>query len=131
MRKLKNTLGDVGYVLETFIILVFYSLLGVQFYVKYWLSREEPIEIEFEDTDDYFSEYEDPETGFIHIPQYININTASSLELQELDGIGEGRAKAIIEYREEHGDFTDIEQVTEVYGISEKIFEQFRDRITV
>lgn len=129
MKKLKNILGDIGYVLETIIMLAFFSSLAVLFYVECW-PKESPIIIEG-DSDDYFSEYVDPNTGIVHIPERININTASSLELQVLDGIGEGRAKAIIEYRKEHGDFTDIEQLTEVNGISEKIFEKFRDKITV
>lgn len=129
MKKLKNLLGDVGYVIETVIIIAFFSLVVIWHCVEFW-PTDPPLVIEFE-TEDYFSEYEDPDTGIIDIPYQININTASVLELQVLDGVGPGRAKAIIEYREEHGDFTDIEQITEVYGISESIFEKFRDRVTV
>ncbi len=61
----------------------------------------------------------------------ININTASSEELQNLSGIGEAKAAAIIAYREQHGAFSDISEITNVSGIGEKIFEEIRDKITV
>ena len=61
----------------------------------------------------------------------ININTATSEELQTLSGIGEAKAAAIIAYREEHGAFGDISQIMNVSGIGEKIFEKIRGQITV
>lgn len=61
----------------------------------------------------------------------VNINTAGLSELMTLDGIGEVKAKAIIEYRETHGDFGSIEELTRVNGIGIKTFEKNRDRITV
>ena len=61
----------------------------------------------------------------------IDINTATSEELQTLSGIGEAKAAAIIAYREEHGAFNDISEIVNVSGIGEKIFENIRDRITV
>ena len=60
----------------------------------------------------------------------ININTATSAELQALTGIGEAKAAAIIAYREEHGVFADISEIMNVSGIGEKIFESIRDSIT-
>ena len=60
----------------------------------------------------------------------ININTATSEEMQALSGIGEAKAAAIIAYREEHGAFNDISEIMNVSGIGEKIFESIRDRIT-
>ena len=129
MRKFKNILGDVGYVLETLIMIAFFSSLAVLFYVECW-PKDPPIIIE-DDSDEDFSDFVDPDTNIVYKSEYININTASLRELQELDGIGESKAKAIIEYRETYGDFTGIEQLTEVNGISEKIFEKFRDKITV
>lgn len=129
MKRLKNILGDVGYVLETVIMIAFYSSLGVLFYVKEW-NDDPPIIIE-EDFGDDFSYEVDPETGIVYVPEFININTATLRELQQLDGIGEGKAKAIIEYREKNGFFSNIEQITEVNGISEKMLNKFRDKITV
>lgn len=60
----------------------------------------------------------------------ININTASLEQLQEIDGIGEGKAKKIIEYREEHGKFTSIEDIMNVDGIGEKLYEAIKAYIT-
>lgn len=123
MKKLKNTLSDVGYVIETIIITAFFSSLAVLFYVKY--IPKEPIVIM-----DSAANAEST-TFILRDPEPININTASLRELQKLDGIGEKRAKAIIEYRKENGDFETIEQIIEVNGITEKVFEGIRNEITV
>ena len=61
----------------------------------------------------------------------ININTASAEELQLLSGIGEVKARAIIEYREKHGGFTSVNELVNVYGIGEKTLDKIRDYITV
>ncbi len=61
----------------------------------------------------------------------ININTASADELCRLDGIGEGLAGRIVEYRVKHGDFEAPEDIMEVSGISEKRFEAICDDITI
>lgn len=61
----------------------------------------------------------------------ININTASLEELQTITGIGESKAKAIIEYREEHGNFQSIEEIKEVSGIGESLYEKVKNSITI
>ncbi len=61
----------------------------------------------------------------------ININTASAQMLTQLNGIGQSYAKRIIEYRETHGLFTHIEEIKNVKGIGDRIFEKNKDRITV
>lgn len=61
----------------------------------------------------------------------ININSANLLQLMQLNGIGEVKAQAIIDYREKIGRFTAIEQIMEVKGIGEKTFEKIKDKITV
>ncbi len=61
----------------------------------------------------------------------ININTATAEELSILKGIGEKKAASIMEYRENHGHFTKIEDIKNVKGIGDKIFEEIKDSITI
>lgn len=61
----------------------------------------------------------------------ININTASLEELETLSGIGESKAKAIIEYREEVGKFEKIEDIKNVSGIGDSAYEKIKNFITV
>lgn len=61
----------------------------------------------------------------------ININTASLSQLMTLDGIGETKAQAIIDYREEHGGFTSTQELTSVKGIGEKTFEKLKNNICI
>lgn len=61
----------------------------------------------------------------------VNINTASVVELMSLDGIGETKAKAIIEYRDTNGGFKSIEDIKNVSGIGESTYENIKNNITV
>ena len=61
----------------------------------------------------------------------ININTASAEELQKLYRIGPAISQRIIDYRQSYGDFETIEEIKEVKGIGEKIFEKIKDQICV
>ena len=70
------------------------------------------------------SEYSPPQTD-----GKININTASSEQLQKLDGIGPGKAEKIIKFREEYGNFEVIEDIMKVDGIGIKTFEKIKDDI--
>lgn len=60
----------------------------------------------------------------------ININKASSEELQMLTGIGVSKAEAIIQYREESGYFISPEDLLNVSGIGEKSLEKIKEEIT-
>lgn len=53
----------------------------------------------------------------------INVNTAGYYDLMRLPGIGEKRARAILDWREEHGGFSAPEQLLEIRGIGEKTLE--------
>lgn len=64
-------------------------------------------------------------------PGIVNINTATVSELITLDGIGEARAKAIIEYREANGGFGSVDELTKVSGIGGKTLEKNRSRVVV
>ncbi len=61
----------------------------------------------------------------------ININTASSEQLETLPGIGPSKATEIINYREKNGDFLNIRDILNVPGIGESIFGKIETMITV
>lgn len=61
----------------------------------------------------------------------ININTATSEELQTLPGIGPAFASRIIQYRQQHGPFTRIEDLLKIKGLGEKRLARIRDKITI
>jgi competence protein ComEA len=60
----------------------------------------------------------------------VNINTASEAELDSLPGVGEVTAKKIIDYRNENGKFSSIEDIKNVKGIGDNKFEDIKDSIT-
>lgn len=64
-------------------------------------------------------------------PPYVNINTAAQDELMTLPGIGKAKADAIVAYRKEYGAFSACEELMQVSGIKESIYEKLRDEITV
>ncbi len=62
----------------------------------------------------------------------VNINTADHRQLTgQLRNIGPEKAAAIIEHRERHGHFTDVEQLTEVSGIGDATLEMNRHLLTI
>lgn len=62
----------------------------------------------------------------------VNINTADGETLAaELKGVGLKRAKAILIYRNEHGPFKSIDDLVKIKGISKRIVDQNREKITV
>lgn len=56
----------------------------------------------------------------------VSLNTASAEELQMLPNIGEKRAQAILDYRQENGEFKAIEDVKNVPGIGDKTFDSLK-----
>ena len=61
----------------------------------------------------------------------LNINTATSQELQLLPGIGPQLARRIVAHRQTHGLFSSPSQITEVRGIGEKTLQRITGLITV
>lgn len=61
----------------------------------------------------------------------ININTANIEELKTLSGVGDVKAKNIIEYREKNGNFQSIEDIKNVTGFSGKMFEKIKEQIEI
>ncbi|MCL1046124.1 helix-hairpin-helix domain-containing protein [Shewanella electrodiphila] len=60
----------------------------------------------------------------------VNINKASAAELQQLKGIGESKAKAIVDYRAKHGKFSNLKQLSQVSGVGDKLIEQNAKQIS-
>jgi comEA protein len=67
----------------------------------------------------------------INDPVLININSATAEELDALPGIGKVTAKRIVEYRQSHGNFGDIEKLKEVKGITSKKLDGLKRYITL
>ena len=61
----------------------------------------------------------------------ININTATLGQLKTLSGIGDVKARAIIDYREQNGGFGSVDELVNVSGIGSKTLENIREYITV
>ena len=56
----------------------------------------------------------------------ININTATIAILKSIPGIGDTKAKAIIDYRNTYGAFKSVEELKNVKGIGDKLYEQIK-----
>jgi len=61
----------------------------------------------------------------------VNINTASADELATAKGIGEAKAKAIVEYREKNGPFKSVDDLRQVRGIGDQVLAKLRPQVTV
>ncbi|HEY9575056.1 MAG TPA: helix-hairpin-helix domain-containing protein [Lachnospiraceae bacterium] len=61
----------------------------------------------------------------------ININTAQKEELMQISGVGSQRADAILQYRKENGLFSSVEEIMQVEGIKEGMFEKIKEEISV
>jgi len=66
-----------------------------------------------------------------NIPGKVSLNTATKEELMSLSGIGEAKASAIITYRNENGKFKSVEDVKNVSGIGDSLFEQIKNNIVL
>lgn len=61
----------------------------------------------------------------------VDLNTATAEELMTLSGIGEAKAEAILRYREEHGGFQKVEELMEVEGIKEGVFNKIKEQVKI
>lgn len=61
----------------------------------------------------------------------VNINTATAEQLSQLDGIGKAKAEAIILYRQQHGQFKSLDDITQVKGIGKAILDKNRSMLAL
>ncbi|USG63910.1 ComEA family DNA-binding protein [Brevibacillus ruminantium] len=61
----------------------------------------------------------------------VNLNTASLEELMTLPGVGEARAKAILQYRNEKGGFRSSDELKKISGIGDKMYDRMKDQVRV
>lgn len=61
----------------------------------------------------------------------ININTADKATLTSIKGVGEKRAEAIIEYRNEYGPFESVDELASVSGVGQSTVDTNRDILSV
>jgi len=72
-----------------------------------------------------------PQAGEKEQPQKIDLNRAEAWLLQALPGIGETRAQAVINYRQQKGWFHNINELTKVEGVGTATYEKIKHLITV
>lgn len=61
----------------------------------------------------------------------LDLNSATKEQLMTLSGVGEAKAEAILEYRLEHGRFQSIEELKNIRGIKDRVFQKMKDKIIV
>jgi competence protein ComEA len=68
--------------------------------------------------------------SFVLLFASVDINTANAKELSSLKGVGEVKAKAIVEYRK-HNCFKSVDELLNVKGIGKKTLSKNRDKLSV
>nr|WP_227548594.1 ComEA family DNA-binding protein [Acinetobacter sp. ANC 4173] len=61
----------------------------------------------------------------------IRLNSATSAQLQQLSGIGEKKAEAILQYRQQHGKFKTVDELQQIKGIGPKLLQKNKDRLAL
>lgn len=72
-----------------------------------------------------------PDKTLASQPQKININRAESWLLQALPGIGEGKARMIIDYRTKNGPFRSVDDLAKIEGFGKSIVDKVKDYAVV
>lgn len=96
----------------------------------FWEYNDKTFENEASDSEDFYNN-SDGGDSYAKDDGLININEATKEKLMELPGIGEAKAEAIINYREENGSFNDISDIMNISGIKEAAFDKIKDLIKI
>lgn len=64
-------------------------------------------------------------------PDRVHLNTADLSQLQQIPGIGEKKAREIIQYRQDNGSFKSIDELQEIDGIGQKTVEKIKNFVTI
>lgn len=114
-------------------ILISSGLIMAALIIGYNLFYEPQVSPVIENSGKIVSDkYQKEKSKESHSKMLININTASKEEMIEnLNGVGPALAERIIDYRETNGGFYSKEELMNVRGIGEKMFERLKDNITV
>ncbi len=107
---------------KTDIYLLGLTLLFLLSVLLTWLLTPHQVRGDYEITASQASEETLP-------PPAVNINTADADELDGLPGIGPVLAQRIVDYRTAHGPFSSTEELTQVEGIGQAIWESLQDLI--
>lgn len=108
-------------------VIIIYSKSEVKNFVK---VKEEEKEKQIACKNDVNDSCVDNDTK-PNVSKKISINTATIDELTSLNGIGKEKAEAIINYRQTNGKFKNINELLNIKGIGESIFEKIKDNITI
>lgn len=108
--------------------------------INQWRARDTPGALVIDaETEEVIAEPSDFAPREANTPQsaeatsagLIDLNTATLTELMTLPGVGESRARAIIDHRTSQGLFHAVEEVMEIGGIGEGIFSRIQSQITI
>lgn len=61
----------------------------------------------------------------------VNLNTATKEQLCQINGIGDKKADLILQYRQEHGQFTSLDELKEINGFGEKTVAKLKDSLSI
>ena len=94
------------------------------------LTQEEAVRADFEETGERTETEVDGE-NIKDTDGRIDLNLATAAELMTLSGIGQTKADSIIRYREKNGGFSSVEEIKQVEGIKEGVYNRIKDDIKV
>lgn len=150
-RKYKKKLNIKVQCLYVSVLMVFFSISSSisaqqfdQSYLK-WKAEQEAQDAKLKKVDDryYLSRPSVPNASSktkafhssvqnaINTGMKISLNTASVTELQQLNGVGEKKAQAILQYRQQNGKFKSIDELKNVKGIGPKLLEKNKSRLSL